>query len=827
MSASFSRSIRRKTSLPVTAALLIGAAASMFGLAAGAFAEQPVQRVALPMQVPDVVARSQDLGRSDPKQILHVTVSLPYADPVGMAAFVDSVSDPASPNYQHFLTPEQVGARFGVSDKQVQSVVDYLKSEGFNIILVGKNRLSILADGTVAQAEKAFNTSIHEFQTLRNDEPGNTRYFSNTTTPTLPAGIASTVIDVAGLESFTKPLPRILTPTQTRTLYSVAPMYAAGTQGQGRTVGISNFDGYRLTNVPLYYSQYGLPTPSGGVGNNITVIAINGGAGSGTAGGEGDLDIQMALGMAPMCNLRIYDGGGSNLMGVLTQEVNDNAADVITESYGWNLSTSSANSAHNLHVSMSAQGITYMAATGDSGTTLEPYSYPDYEPEVLQVGGTVATVNGLGARSSETGWSGSGGGWSTKTATFNVLPSWQHGTGVPTTVNQRLVPDVALNASGSSGAYYFYHSGALSTGSAGTSFASPVFAGSLAVAEQQIIAQGGLPANAAGKQRFGRIQDLFYSQNGRSDVWYDVTTGSNGALPNSGGTSTARAGWDYVTGLGVINFNAFVASVTTGCALPTISSSPANATACGTTPTTFSVNATGASLTYRWMLGATQLNDGPTATGAVISGAATPAMTITGAQQGDAGSYSCAVSNTCGPRQSSVATLTVHVPATITQQPSASQTICSTGSASFSILATDGDQPSSYQWQWTPPHLGTPVNVVEGVNTDPSSGELAFTAQGAQATSLNCNGFENPFRLGQVIPFTCTVASSCTSLTSSPSSLIFCLADFNCSGTVTVQDIFDYLSAWFTGSQGSDFDSSGAANVQDIFDFLGSWFSGC
>src|SRR5206468_692654 len=158
------------------------------------------------------------------------------------------------------------------------------------------------------------------------------------------------------------------------------------------------------------------PTPPGGVGSNITVVTISGGSGGGAPGAEGDLDIQMVLGMAPLCNFRIYDGGGSDLIGVLTAEVNDNLSDVISESYGWSLPASTATSAHNLHLSMTAQGITYMAASGDSGTSLEPYSYPDYDPEVLMVGGTIASFDSSGNRTGEVGWSGSGGGWSTNTA---------------------------------------------------------------------------------------------------------------------------------------------------------------------------------------------------------------------------------------------------------------------------------------------------------------------------------------------------------------------------------------------------------------------------
>ena len=55
----------------------------------------------------------------------------------------------------------------------------------------------------------------------------------------------------------------------------------------------------------------------------------------------------------------------------------------------------------------------------------------------------------------------------------------------------------------------------------------------------------------------------------------------------------------------------------------------------------------------------------------------------------------------------------------------------------------------------------------------------------------------------------------------------FCRADFNHSGAVSVQDIFDYLAAWFAGVPVADFNGVGGITVQDIFDFLGAWFAGC
>jgi hypothetical protein len=54
-----------------------------------------------------------------------------------------------------------------------------------------------------------------------------------------------------------------------------------------------------------------------------------------------------------------------------------------------------------------------------------------------------------------------------------------------------------------------------------------------------------------------------------------------------------------------------------------------------------------------------------------------------------------------------------------------------------------------------------------------------------------------------------------------------CRVDFNGSGGLTVNDIFDYLNAWFAGSASADFNGTGGVTVQDIFAFLNAWFTGC
>jgi len=57
--------------------------------------------------------------------------------------------------------------------------------------------------------------------------------------------------------------------------------------------------------------------------------------------------------------------------------------------------------------------------------------------------------------------------------------------------------------------------------------------------------------------------------------------------------------------------------------------------------------------------------------------------------------------------------------------------------------------------------------------------------------------------------------------------VLMCAPDFNCSGTLTVQDIFDFLNARFAGTAAADFNGVNGLGVQDIFDFLNAWFAGC
>ena len=487
---------------------------------------------ALPDTVPQAVRHAKMLRRFDGRRPISALVCFKFSDAKAAQDYADAVSDPNSTLYRQWLTPPEIADRFGVAPQGYAAAQDYFKAQGLQIEEISPNRSTLRVGGTAAQMEKAFGVALNEYRESAPD--ANARgageapatFFANAAPIRLPAKLADKISSVEGLESLTRPLPlfkrRALLkgpydPVQVRTAYNLAPIFNAGFQGQGRTIAISSFDGFSLANARRFISYFNLPTPTGGAASNVKIITVA--SSSGSAGvGEGDLDIQMTLGMAPLANILVYDNGKpgnnnvpQNVVAVLAREVADNLADVLTESYGWQISDAAqVNSWHAQHLMMTMQGQTYLVASGDTGPILNyQYPYSDIDPEVLSVGGTIVTLNADSTINTEKGWSGSGGGYNAATFDFNVLPAWQKGRNVPTGTNYRLVPDLALHAAGPdavTGAYNFYYIQQFIGAANGTSFASPLVAASLLDIEQYLISRNALAPDAKRQAAFGPRQ---------------------------------------------------------------------------------------------------------------------------------------------------------------------------------------------------------------------------------------------------------------------------------------------------------------------------------
>ncbi len=138
-----------------------------------------------------------------------------------------------------------------------------------------------------------------------------------------------------------------------------------------------------------------------------------------------------------------------------------------------------------------------------------------------------------------------------------------------------------------------------------------------------------------------------------------------------------------------------------------ITTQPANQTVCAGQSATFSVVATGASLTYQWRRN-----------GVNIANATGSSFTIASTAAGDAGSYDVIVTGACGTVTSAAATLTVNPATVITTQP-ANQTVCAGQSATFVVTATGANL--TYQWR---------RNGVNIAGATSSSFTIASTAAG-------------------------------------------------------------------------------------------------
>jgi len=104
--------------------------------------------------------------------------------------------DPASPDYHHWLTPEQYADRFGLSPADLARATTWLKSAGFTIEYTARARDWIAFSGTAAQVQAAFQTSVHRYA-IRGET-----HFAVATEPLIPSDLKPLVATMFGLNDF-------------------------------------------------------------------------------------------------------------------------------------------------------------------------------------------------------------------------------------------------------------------------------------------------------------------------------------------------------------------------------------------------------------------------------------------------------------------------------------------------------------------------------------------------------------------------------------------------------------------------------------------------
>jgi hypothetical protein len=317
-----------------------------------------------------------------------------------LAIFLRDAHSPASPHYHHWLTPEQFGANFGARDEDLQFVQSWLTSHGFAVTRLAKNRRYLEFSGTAAQIREALHSEVHQY------EVNAKIYYSIASQVAIPRSIASLLKGFAPLNNF--PLksyssaagkatysragggsrPQFtmtangapfyaISPADFSTQYDIGPLYQAGIDGTGQTIGIIGESNLDLTITAAYRRLFGLPSDN-------TQIIIDGedpGDGAVTSTGVllspnslGYLEAEISGAVAPKATVNFYIAGGAPFQNVLMlaaiRAVEDNQAAVLSVSYGeceQLLGPSRDLFWATLWEQAAAQGQTVLVTSGDQG----------------------------------------------------------------------------------------------------------------------------------------------------------------------------------------------------------------------------------------------------------------------------------------------------------------------------------------------------------------------------------------------------------------------------------------------------------------------------
>jgi kumamolisin len=423
--------------------------------------------------------------------------------------------------------------------------------------------------GTIAAMQRAFGTAlVHKVSKIGKVGEAAT-YRIREGNITLPASLSGNIQAVLGLDNRPQAQPHFriagqqgnltariaqaggfatphaaeantsYTPVQISQLYQ----FPANASAAGQTIGILELGGgYRTADLTAYFKSLGLKSPK------VTAVSVDGAKNSpsnaNSADGEVMLDIEVAAAVAPGAKIAVYFAPNTDqgFLDGLDAAIHDTTHKPSVLSISWGAAESNWTQQAMTALDASCQsavalGISITVAAGDNGSTDggtgNNVDFPSSSPHVLACGGTRLTGSG-GTIASEVVWNelasnegATGGGVS------NVfpLPSWQSSANVPAPSNGaggRGVPDVSGNADPATGYTVRIDGQTMVIG--GTSAVAPLWAGLIAVANQQNGKTAGL------------LQPQIYAIKAKSG-FRDITSGNNGSF-------SAAPGWDACTGLG-------------------------------------------------------------------------------------------------------------------------------------------------------------------------------------------------------------------------------------------------------------------------------------
>ena len=668
---------------------------------------------------------AKPVGQLPAGQVMNLDVVLPLSDQAGLDQFLKELYDPANLSYRHFLTVPEFTARFGPSQTDYDAVVRFAQVSGFEVVGGTREGMDVQIKAPVSAIETAFHITLGTYQ-----HPTENRiFYGPNSEPT--AALPFQLLHISGLDNYSIPRPLYVKKSDYAAAHNMKPedvvthattgsgpsasflgsdmraAYYGGTAltGAGQNLGLFEYEGTDLADLTTYFKNVGQT-------NNVpvTLLSTDGTSTScvdSRSGGDCDdteqtLDMTQAIGMAPgLASLVVYVGSTDTAI-ISAMTTHNPLPTTIGCSWGWTPADPSTLDPY--FEQMAAQGQNFFAASGDSSTwSASNEAWPADDAHVVSVGGTdLTTASAAGPWKSETAWVDSGGGISPDSI---AIPSWQQLSGVINSSNKgsttlRNGPDVSANAN-----FSFYVCADQTTCTAndygGTSFAAPMWAGYIALVNQQLAANS--------ESAIGFINPTIYAQNVTSSYaadFHDITSGTSGSY-------SAVTGFDLVTGWGTPNAG-LISALTGNTSSPafTISASPTSVSvvqgSSGTSTISTAVSGGFASAIALTASGEpTGVTVGFSPASIASPGAGSSLMTLTVASSTATGTYTVTINGTGGG---------------ITHTTSVSLTVTATASPAFTISASP-----------------TSVSVVQG-SSGSSSITTAVSGGFASAIALTASG---------------------------------------------------------------------------------------
>src|SRR5262249_2361582 len=297
---------RSRSMIPKLGLTSVLLAAILVAGAPGAAAQAKAASLAGSRNVRPEARAENDRGRvMDSISLQHMLLQLKRSPQKeeALEQFIRELQTQGSPNYHHWLTAKEFGARLGVDQADLDAVTNWLESQGFRVNVVYPSGMLIDFSGTAGHVRKAFQTEIHHLAVEGQ------MHIANMSEPRIPAALAPVIAGVVSLHDFRphpmhqmrKPRPEFTVggllghtyaavPADLAIIYNLDPLFNSGISGQGQSIVlIEDTDVFSTADWTAFRSTLGLsgytsasfaslhPAPSGGANNCLPpgVVAPN------------------------------------------------------------------------------------------------------------------------------------------------------------------------------------------------------------------------------------------------------------------------------------------------------------------------------------------------------------------------------------------------------------------------------------------------------------------------------------------------------------------------------------------------------------------------